>query len=225
VRTEKRLRPTDERTIDLGRLHRLAARAQKPLTVVGGVLLGAGPVVGIVAVYLRKPGKNADTRYFDEAGEAAIDVLITSGTVLALAGSAVLLLALVATTVVRVRERRALRRHALADDAGTWRPDDALVRRALDGPPLLWAGGVLVLGLATVVVPAVLALLQVTGDPAHPLAAYRSTIGATGAVSVAVALLGAAAVVAGMPAGVRFRQLVRQTWHPGDDPAPVVASS
>ncbi|MFD6093589.1 hypothetical protein ACFWGN_15830 [Oerskovia sp. NPDC060338] len=225
VRTEKRLRPADERTIGLGRLHRLAARAQKPLTVVGGVLLGAGPVVGIVAVYLRKPGKNADTRYFDEAGEAAIDVLITSGAVLALAGSAVLLLALVATTVVRVRERRALRRHALADGAGTWRPDDALVRRALDGPPLLWAGGVLVLGLATVVVPAVLAVLQVTVDPSHPLAAYRRAVEVAGAVSGAVALLGAAAVVAGMPAGVRFRQLVRQTWHPGDDPAPVVAGS
>ncbi|KRC33193.1 hypothetical protein ASE27_12560 [Oerskovia sp. Root918] len=223
-RTEKRLRPSDERTIDLGRVHRLTARAQRPLTVVGGVLLGAGPVVGFMAVFLRQPGRNADTLYYDEKGEAAIDVIITSGAVLALAGSAVLLLALVATTVVRALERRALRRHALADDAGSWRPDDAFLRQALDGPPLLWAGGVLLLGLATVVVPAVLALLQVTGDPAHPLTTYRSTIEATAAVSVTVALLGAVAVTVGMPVGVRFRQLLREAWHPGDDPAPAAVT-
>ncbi len=225
ARTAKRLRPTDERTIHLGSVHRLTARAQRPLTIVGGVLLGAGPVVGFVAVFLRQPGRNADTRYYDEKGEAAIDVLVTSGAVLALAGSAALLLALVATTVVRALERRALRGHALADDAGSWRPDDAFLRQALDGPPLLWAGGVLLLGLATVVVPALLALLQVTGDPAHPLAVYRGTIEATAVGSVALALLGAVAVTIGMPRGVRFRQLLRETWHPGDDPAPADASS
>ncbi|MFF3063846.1 hypothetical protein ACFVQ3_04750 [Oerskovia sp. NPDC057915] len=224
VRTEERLRPSAERTVELGRRHRLTARAQKPLSVVGGILLGAGPVVGFVAVFLRKPGRNADTLHYDETGETAIDVIITSGAVLALAGAAVLLLALAATTVVRADERLALRRYARAGDAGTWRPDDATLRRVLDGPPLLWAGGVLLLGLATVVAPAVLALLQVTGDPEHPLTTYRSTIEATGWASLALALLGATALTVGMPAGVRFRQRLRATWHPGDT-APVTAGS
>ncbi len=224
VRTEEQLRPSAERTIELGRPHRLTSRSQKPLSVIGGVLLGAAPVVGFVAVFLRQPGRNADTRFYDEKGESAIDVIITSGAVLALTGAAVLLLALAATTVVRARERSTLRRHARAEDAGTWRPDDAFLRRHLDGPPLLWAGGVLVLGLATVAAPAVLALLQVTNDPAHPLTTYRGTIETTGAASLALALLGTVALTAGMPTGRRFRQLLRETWHP-DDPAPTTAGS
>ncbi|MEK8226120.1 hypothetical protein NKG05_08640 [Oerskovia sp. M15] len=52
------------------------------------------------------------------------------------------------------------------------------------------------------------------------MAAHRGDIEAAAAIVLAAAVVGMVGIIGGLPAGVRFRRLLRETWHPGEDPAP-----
>ncbi|RUQ99163.1 hypothetical protein [Labedella endophytica] len=206
-----------------GRLHAVVSRSFRPLITGGSALVGAGAVVHFIGVYIRQPGRRASPRSYDDVGEDVIDVLSGSGAIVVTIGLLLLVLSATVGTAEVALERAALRRALVG------RPADGPDRRVIENQlivlsPLVTTGAALV-GVATMVLEPVGAAIVVARGPLHPLGAVIGHLNGVMVGVVVVLLVGVVFIATGTLAARAFRERLRTTWHPGDDPTAVVATT
>jgi hypothetical protein len=221
---ERARRPGGRREPEYGRSHALLGRVRRPLLVASGVVIAAGAGIHFLGIAIRQPGRRADPIHYGPTGELTIDTLTWVGAIGVGVGLVGLVAGLSITTVVRTIERAVLRRLTAAE--GGDGPVGRVVERELGAASPIRAVGAFLVGSVTVVAEPVIATLVVASEPAHALHPVVEGIRSALVVLVAVGVSGVGLIAAGEWRGRAFRQLLRDRWHPGDDPrAPVPAPS
>lgn len=170
---------------------------------VGGPAFGIAIAVTVATLIFRQPCRRCDPLDYEDAGEAALDLLARTATVALALSLALLVLAVVAGWASRALAVARLARHAA--DPSRPRPDRASLEPAFaNGWPLQEAG------LAAVAI----------GGGAFPLALSASIVtGEGGVVSAVLAVLAAVGVaVIALAEGhvARRRGAMRAAWSLGD---------
>jgi len=191
---------------------RRTLRNDRAAAVLGGAGM-TGLVLFLVGLWMRHPRKFGPDRYYGPVGEVSIDVLVGVGG--ALVGTALLLGAVwVLLPVSGEERRRRAARAALRSPEPSAPPADDVVRELLSpwsAPATLAL--VLLVGCG-LLAPSVLAGLAGGGVA---LVADGVPFAAMAVVLAVVTLAAPGVVTAGAVRSARYRALVRERWHPGDD--------
>ena len=198
----------DSETAEFGAAHRILSRAGKWIGLGAVPIGGIGIALFFIGVWLRKPCRRCEMRYFDPPIESFIDVVIVIGGPLIWLSLALGILGLAAEWISRVIETLTLRRLAAA---GAPSPTAAqLVPHLVGQGPAELLGIALVAGSLPLIAPFAVAR-AINGDPA-----FGTVVG----ILVAVGLLGVGVITwsVGVDDGVRNR--LREAWSPGDPVPP-----
>lgn len=191
---------------------RAALRNDRVAAVLGGVGM-VGLVLFLIGLWMRHPRKFGPDRYYGPVGEVSIDVLVGVGG--ALVGAALLLGAVwLLLPVSRQGRQRRAGLALLRSPEPSAPPADDVVRELLSPWSASTTFALVLLAGSGMLAPSVLAGLA-GGGVAHLV--DGAPFGATAAVLVAVTLAAPCVVVVGMTRSARYRTLVRERWHVGDD--------
>ncbi|MGW6228999.1 hypothetical protein ACWFQT_17990 [Cellulosimicrobium cellulans] len=193
---------------------RAALRNDRVAAVLGGVGM-VGLVLFLIGLWMRHPRKFGPDRYYGPVGEVSIDVLVGVGG--ALVGAALLLGAVwLLLPVSRQGRQRRAGLALLRSPEPSAPPADDVVRELLSPWSASTTFALVLLAGSGMLAPSVLAglagggvALLVDGVPFAATAAVLA-VGTLAALCVVV-------VVVGVTRSARYRTLVRERWHVGDD--------
>ncbi|MGB2557006.1 hypothetical protein [Cellulosimicrobium cellulans] len=197
---------------------RVALRNGRLAAVLGGAGM-VGVVLFLIGLWMRHPRKFGPDRHYGPVGEVSIDVLVGVGG--GLVGAALLLGAVwLLLPVPRHGRRRRVGLALLRSPEPSAPPADDVVRELLSPWSASTTVALVLLAGSGMLAPSVLAGLAGGG-----VALLVDTVpsAAMAAVLVAMTLAALGVVVVGVTRSARYRALVRERWHVGDDgpgPAP-----
>ncbi|WP_426310737.1 hypothetical protein [Cellulosimicrobium sp. E-16] len=191
---------------------RVALRNDRVAAVLGGAGV-VGIVLFLIGLWMRHPRKFGPDRHFGPVGEVSIDVLVGVGG--ALVGAALLLGAVwLLLPVSRQGGRRRAGLALLRSTEPSAPPADDVVRELLSPWSASTTVALVLLAGSGMLAPSVLAGLAGGGVA---LLVDGVPFAATAAALVAVTLAAQCVVVVGVTRAARYRALVRERWHVGDD--------
>ncbi|WP_353707505.1 hypothetical protein ABRQ22_16505 [Cellulosimicrobium sp. ES-005] len=191
---------------------RVARRNDRAAAVLGGAGM-VGFVLFLIGLWMRHPGKFSPDRHYGPVGEVSIDVLVGVGGTLV---GATLLLG--ATWLLLPVSRQGRQRRAglalLRSPEPSAPPADDVVRELLSPWSASTTFALVLLAGSGMLVPSVLAGLAGSGVA---LLVDGVPVAATAAALAAATLAALCVVVVGVTRAARYRALVRERWHVGDD--------
>ncbi|ARU51986.1 hypothetical protein CBR64_11355 [Cellulosimicrobium cellulans] len=191
---------------------RTALGNDRAAAVLGGAGL-VGLVLFLVGLWMRHPRKFGPDRYYGPVGEVSIDVLVGVGG--ALVGAALLVGAVwLLLPVSRQGRQRRAGLALLRSPEPSAPPADDVVRELLSPWSASTTVALVLLAGSGMLAPSVLASMSGGGVT---LLVDAVPSAATAAVLVAVTLAALCVVVVGVARSARYRALVRERWHVGDD--------
>lgn len=171
----------------------------------GGPLLALATAVSITTLFLRQPCRYCDENSYDDAGEAALDVLAQVSAVALAVATIVLVLAAIAGWLAQAVVVAHLARRA--DTPGSPTPDEASLAPAFGATWPPEEAGLALVAVGGGVLPLAITASQVGGfDVAATVAVAAGAAGILGVVLLALA----------EPHAARARTWMRDAWAPGD---------